>query len=35
MRRLFAKTVREVDPEIIDEKLVTKIGWMIDSNITE
>lgn len=30
-----AKTVRQVNPEIIDEKLVAKIGQVIDSNIKE
>ncbi|MGZ8539034.1 MAG: hypothetical protein ACXWV6_00205 [Chitinophagaceae bacterium] len=29
------QTVRLVNPEIVDEKLVAKIGQMIDSNIKE
>lgn len=30
-----AKTVRHLNPEVIDDKLVAKIGWMIDEKIRE
>lgn len=31
----YAKTVRNINPEIIDERLVTKIGEMINTEIRE